>query len=249
MKTSWDYTELAAAYLKRPDYSGTAIDSMVKIANVTEGATICDVGAGVAHLSLELAARNFSVRAIEPNDAMRLLGESRTKHLDSIKWYDGVGEATGQPAASFDMVTFGSSFNVCDPHLALKETARILKPDGWLACLYNNRDLKDPIQSKIENIIKTSLPDYRYGSRREDHSLILRGSNTFRSVIQVSSTIIHQQRIESCTEAWKSHATLARQAGSQFGKIIQNIQDYLTSLGCEKIEIPYKTNIWLAQIK
>ena len=29
MKTEWDYTELAAAYLKRPDYAQTAIDKML----------------------------------------------------------------------------------------------------------------------------------------------------------------------------------------------------------------------------
>tara|TARA_B100001057_G_scaffold410042_1_gene424973 strand:- start:566 stop:892 length:327 start_codon:yes stop_codon:yes gene_type:complete len=64
-----------------------------------------------------------------------------------------VREATVQPSNYFDLVTFGSSFNVCDPKLAIKETARILRKKGWIACLYNNRNLKDPIQSKIESLI------------------------------------------------------------------------------------------------
>lgn len=34
MKTEWDYTELAEAYLKRPDYAVEAIDRMLEIANV-----------------------------------------------------------------------------------------------------------------------------------------------------------------------------------------------------------------------
>tara|TARA_B100001057_G_scaffold166183_1_gene166867 strand:+ start:352 stop:516 length:165 start_codon:yes stop_codon:yes gene_type:complete len=50
MKTEWNYTSLADAYLKRPDYSDSAIDAMLKIAEVSKGASICDVGAGVAHL-------------------------------------------------------------------------------------------------------------------------------------------------------------------------------------------------------
>ena len=37
MKTEWDYTELAAAYLKRPDYAGEAIDKMMEIAGVLSG--------------------------------------------------------------------------------------------------------------------------------------------------------------------------------------------------------------------
>ena len=32
MKTEWDYTTLADAYLKRPDYADAAIDAMLSIA-------------------------------------------------------------------------------------------------------------------------------------------------------------------------------------------------------------------------
>ena len=31
MKTEWDYTTLADAYLQRPDYSDAAIDAMLSI--------------------------------------------------------------------------------------------------------------------------------------------------------------------------------------------------------------------------
>ncbi len=65
MKTDWDYTELAKAYLKRQNYSGIAIDAMLKLADIKKGSKICDVGAGVAHLSLELALRGFASDEIE----------------------------------------------------------------------------------------------------------------------------------------------------------------------------------------
>ena len=249
MKTNWDYTDLAEAYLERPNYSGSAIDAMLKCSSIRKGETICDVGAGVAHLSLELALRDFSVKAVEPNSAMRTLGQKRTKHLKNILWEVGVGEATKQPSKYFEMVTFGSSFNVCDPILTLKETARILKPNGWFACLYNNRDLHDPIQAEIENTIKRNLPDYDYGSRRADHSHIIKASSLFHPVLKISSQIIHKQNIGVCVKAWNSHATLARQAGPNFDRIVKDIEEYLMSLGCEEIKIPYQTNIWLAQLK
>lgn len=37
MKTEWDYTELAEAYLKRPDYAQSAIDQMLNIAKIFPG--------------------------------------------------------------------------------------------------------------------------------------------------------------------------------------------------------------------
>jgi ubiquinone/menaquinone biosynthesis C-methylase UbiE len=154
MKTEWDYTTLADAYLKRPDYADAAIDAMLSIAGAEQGDKFCDVGAGVAHLTLMLAARGLDVTAVEPNDAMRGNGIKRTAELPNVKWHEGTGEATGQSTQAFDMVTFGSSFNVCDRQQALKETARILKPRGWFACMWNHRNLEDPIQARIEAIIK-----------------------------------------------------------------------------------------------
>ena len=114
MKTEWDYTTLADAYLKRPDYADAAIDAMLAIAGAKKGDKFCDVGAGVAHLSLMLAARGLNVTAVEPNDAMRAIGIKRTEALPNVSWHEGTGEQTGQVAQGFDMVTFGSSFNVCD---------------------------------------------------------------------------------------------------------------------------------------
>src|SRR6516164_2067734 len=153
MKLEWDYTTLAEAYLKRPDYSDAAIDAMLSLAGVRNGSKICDVGAGVAHFTLMLAARGMDVTAVEPNDVMRANGMKRTKELTNVRWREGTGEQTGEPSQNFDMVTFGSSFTVVDRPLALKETARILKPRGWFACMWNYRDLEDRVQRQIELII------------------------------------------------------------------------------------------------
>jgi len=249
MKTEWDYTALADAYLKRPDYSDAAIDAMLSIAGVEKGDSVCDVGAGVAHLTLMLAYRGLNVVAVEPNKAMRSNGIKRTKELSNVQWYEGTGENTGQDEKNFDMVTFGSSFNVCDRQKALKETARILKPRGWFACMWNHRQLEDPVQSEIESIIKKKVPDYSYGSRRENQTEVIDASGLFGPVIHLNSIVVHEQPITECIEAWRSHATLKRQAKELFNDVIKEIEYYLSSLGVDAIQIPYSTNIWLAQLR
>lgn len=249
MKTEWDYTTLADAYLKRPDYADAAIDAMLSIAGAEKGDKFCDVGAGVAHLTMMLAARGLDVVAVEPNDAMRANGIKRTSDLANVSWHEGTGEVTGQTANTFDMVTFGSSFNVCDRQLALKETARILKPRGWFSCMWNHRDLEDPIQARIEAIIKERVPSYGYGTRREDQTAVLEASALFGAIVHLDARIIHEQSIEECLEAWRSHATLERQAGSTFHEVIGAIDHYLKSLETASIQIPYSTNIWVAQLR
>ena len=248
MKTEWDYTTLADAYLKRPDYSDAAIDAMLKIAGAEKGDKFCDVGAGVAHLTLMLAARGLDVTAVEPNDAMRANGMKRTASLSNVRWHEGTGEQTGQATQAFDMVTFGSSFNVCDRPVALKETARILKPRGWFACMWNHRQLEDPVQAQIETIIKERVTGYGYGARREDQTSVIDASGLFGPVVHLDSRVIHEQTIAECVEAWRSHATLERQAGNAFAAVVTAIEDYLVSLKVETIRIPYSTNIWITQL-
>ena len=249
MKTVWDYTTLANAYLKRPDYADPAIDAMLSIAGVEKGYKICDVGAGVAHLTLKLAERGLDVVAVEPNDAMRANGIKRTEKFPHVRWCEGTGEQTGEAGQAFNMVTFGSSFNVCDRQKALQETARILKPRGWVACMWNHRQLDDPIQAQIEEIIKERVSGYGYGTRREDQTSVLAASGLVGPAIHIDSRVVHEQSIEECVEAWRSHATLERQAGSAFGSVVTAIEAYLQSLSTPSIEIPYSTNIWVAQLR
>ena len=59
---------------------------------------------------------------------------------------------------SYHMTTFGSSFNVCDRQKALLESKRILVKEGWFACMWNHRDLEDPITKRNrDNYKKTYL--------------------------------------------------------------------------------------------
>lgn len=249
MKTDWDYSTLADAYLKRPDYADAAIDSMLAIAGAQREDSVCDVGAGVAHLTIMLAARGLDVVAVEPNDAMRGNGIERTSSIPNIRWHEGTGEDTGQSAGQFSLVTFGSSFNVCDRPKALKEVRRISKPNGWFACMWNHRDLNDPIQHEIEERIKSIVESYKYGTRREDQADVINESKLCGPVTHLDATIIHEQSIEECVEAWRSHATLQRQAGERFADVVKSIESYLVGLKTDSIKIPYSTNVWLAQLK
>lgn len=249
MKTEWDYTDLAAAYLKRPDYAQSAIDGMLKTADIKKGDTVCDVGAGAAHLTLKLAEYGLNVCAVEPNDAMRANGIARTQQYSNVKWFEGVGEHTGMADRQFDMVTFGSSFNVCDRPKTLVETKRILKGGGWFACMWNHRDLDDPLQREIENILKTQIKDYQYGTRREDQTEVINRSGLFHEVIHIEGKVIHEIPTEDFIEGWKSHGTVQRQSKGKFDAINAEIRKIVEAKGKNYIIVPYITRIWMAQLR
>ena len=247
MKTEWDYTELAEAYLKRPDYAQGAIDEMLGIAGVKKGDKVCDVGAGAAHLTIKLAEYGLRVWAVEPNDAMRANGIRRTSRFQDVQWFEGVGEQTGMEDDQFELVTFGSSFNVCNRLEALKETKRILKENGWFACMWNHRDLDDPLQQEIESLLKAEIKDYNYGTRREDQTEIINQSGLFQNVIYVEGTVVHEIPAEDFIEGWKSHGTVQRQSKDKFDLINAKIREIVEARGEKQLKVPYTTRVWMAQ--
>lgn len=249
MKTEWDYTDLAEAYLKRLDYAQSAIDQMLEKAGVRKGSLACDVGAGAAHLTLKLAEAGLQVSAIEPNDAMRSNGIKRTEQYKNVQWYEGVGEHTGMESNKYDLVTFGSSFNVCNRQEALIEVKRILKDAGWFACMWNHRDLNDPLQKEIEDILKAEIENYSYGTRREDQTDVINQSGLFNEVVYIEGTVIHEVLAEDFIEGWKSHGTVHRQSKDKIDLINAKIRDVVEAKGQEYIKIPYTTRIWMAQVR
>jgi SAM-dependent methyltransferase len=246
-KVTWDYTEHASHYDKRADYSSDAIEDLLKAIDCSPSRPVADIGAGTGKLTKELLKHGLSVKSVEPNEAMRAIGVQNTKGK-SAAWSIGTGEATGLSTGSVYAVFFGSSFNVVDQRLTLSEVSRILVPNGWFACMWNHRDLDDPIQQRIESIIKSSIPSYSYGSRREDPTDVIDKSGYFSATRSIEGNFTWKMPRADIVTAWKSHATLKREAGSDllFDSIIQQIADYLDGLP-KVIDVPYTTRIYFAQ--
>ena len=59
----------------------------------------------------------------------------------------------------------------------------------------------------------------------------------------------HTQLIADCVEAWRSHATLQRQAGDAFAAIVDDIEDMLKATGAAEIVVPYTTRVWIARLR
>lgn len=248
-KITWDYTQLAKYYEKRSDYSEEAILFSLKKMRNFEKFSICDIGAGTGKLTKILSKYSKNVDAIEPNAEMMKFGKKECSNLNNIKWYYGQAEKTNRENKEYDLVTFGSSFNVCDQKIALKEVKRILKTKGWFLCCWNNRNLDCPIQKGIEKIITSKISNFDYGSRRKDQKLILEKSKIFNEINFFSKKILYKLTRENFVEAFKSHATIKKQSKNNFAKIIREIDLYLKSLGNLKLTIEYKTNVWFAQLR
>jgi|KBSSwiStaDraftv2_1062776.scaffolds.fasta_scaffold280706_1 SAM-dependent methyltransferase len=246
-RLAWDYTALADAYVARPDYADAAIREIAALTGLPRGASALDLGAGAGHLTIKIAGLGWDVLALEPNAAMRAHGIRRTRELHNVRWVDGVMESTGQAAGSFSACTYGSSFGVVDRAVTLREAARLLEDEGWFACVFNHRALDDPLQQEIEAFIKSRLPDYDYGTRREEQSEVIEASGFFRRSHRIEAPVSHVRPVEEWITAWRSHATLQRQSGDRFPEIVDGIAAIIARTCTDRIEVPYVTRGWVAQ--
>ncbi|SLN38460.1 class I SAM-dependent methyltransferase [Oceanibacterium hippocampi] len=246
IRVEWDYTDLAAAYDKRADYSDQALDRMLRAMALAPGRPVADLGAGTGKLTVPLARRGYRVFAVEPNDAMRGFGIRNSEGF-GVQWSQGTGEATGLGDAGVQAVFFGSSFNVVDQQAALDETLRILTPGGWFACMWNHRDLDEPLQVAVEEVIRRFAHSYDYGERRRDPSGHVESHGGFHPVQHVEGRFDVTMPAAEWVEAWRSHATLARQTGGRFDEAISAIGGIVA--GRELVTVPYATRIWFARAR
>jgi SAM-dependent methyltransferase len=246
-RLDWDYTPLADAYVARPDYADAAIEEIAALTSLGPGARALDLGAGAGHLTIRLAALGCDVLALEPNAAMRTHGIRRTRELRNVRWMDGLMEGTGLPGSSFRACTYGSSFGVVDRPVTLREAARLLQDGGWFVCVFNHRVLEDPLQREIETFIRSRVPDYDLGTRRQEQDEVIASSGMFGPPHKIEASVAHVRPVEEWITAWRSHATLQRQSGDRFHEIVDGIAAIVKRACTDSVEVPYVTRGWVAR--
>jgi SAM-dependent methyltransferase len=131
-----------ANYVKyRPGYPAEVLELFKNEMGLTKDSVLADVGSGTG-LSAKLFLENGNaVYGVEPNAAMRDAAEEYLKDFPTFISHDGTAESTGLDDASMDFVTASQAFHWFDPDKTRAEFTRILKPGGWIALIWNERQL------------------------------------------------------------------------------------------------------------
>jgi SAM-dependent methyltransferase len=118
----------------RPGYSAEAIDVLTRELRLERESVVIDLAAGTGKLTRDLARRFHTVIAIEPLAGMR---EQLARAVPAARALAGSAERMPLPDASADTVFVAQAFHWFDGRRALDEIARVLKPGGGLALLWN----------------------------------------------------------------------------------------------------------------
>ena len=102
---------------------------------------VLDLGAGTGKLTRTLAALGYETIAVEPDSAMRAVISETSP---STRAFTGWAEVIPLLAHSVDAVVVAQAWHWFDHARAGAEVARVVRPGGHVALLYNIRDERVP---------------------------------------------------------------------------------------------------------
>lgn len=156
------FSSRVSDYVKyRPSYPPQVVRWLTERCGLLPTSIIADVGSGTGLLTKLFLENGNRVYGVEPNTEMRHAGEHFLSAYPTFISTNGTAENTTLPAASIDFVTAGQAFHWFDGAKAGAEFQRILKPSGWVALIWNDRDTTStPFLRDYERMLQTYSTDY-----------------------------------------------------------------------------------------
>ncbi|KTT07908.1 hypothetical protein NS2R_21810 [Pseudomonas oryzihabitans] len=166
MKAEERFSDRVDAYEKgRPAYPAAVARRLTEC--LDPDGVVADVGAGTGLLTRDFLAAGYTVHAIEPNGPMREAMEATLADRAGFHAWNGTAEDTGLGERSVDLIVAGQAFHWFDRDRARQEFARILRPGGEVALIWNYR-LSDstPFMAAYEELLLRHGTDYRQVEHR-----------------------------------------------------------------------------------
>jgi ubiquinone/menaquinone biosynthesis C-methylase UbiE len=156
------FTNRVDNYTKyRPGYPPGVLTKLREAGGLSTHTTIADVGSGTGIFTLLLLDEGYTVYAVEPNDAMRQAADEQLGASKKYHSVNGTAEATTLSARSINMVVCAQAFHWFDAQKTKVEFARILKPGGTVALIWNNRQIEaDEFSINYELLLRAQASDY-----------------------------------------------------------------------------------------
>lgn len=164
----------------RPNYPTPAIEKILSLVAPASGSTVVELGAGTGIFTRGLVqvasstpahqGRISKVVAVEPSEGMREGFNAKLEkvHGIDVSIQDGLFDKIPAEDSSVDLVLAAQAFHWVghDGESALSEIARVLKPDGVLALIWNLEDRSAPWVAQLRDAYEKyegDTPQYRLG--------------------------------------------------------------------------------------
>lgn len=145
----------------RPGYPREAIAWVIAEAELTTGSVVADIGSGTGISTAVFLARGYQVFGVEPNDPMREAAERLLAGHEEFHSIRGGAGNTTLEDGSVDLIVAAQAFHWFHTAETRCEFSRILKPDGHIALIWNERQIDStPFLREYEDLLLEFGTDY-----------------------------------------------------------------------------------------
>jgi SAM-dependent methyltransferase len=228
----------------RPNYPREAVDWLLARASDALGRAVtdaADVGAGTGKFTESLIAHGLAVTAVDPDSGM--LMRLAVNHPSAVA-LAASAEELPLDDASVDLVTCAQAWHWVDPVAASVEVARVLRPGGSLALVWNIRDSAVDWVERLGDIMGASEAE-RYDSVEPALSepLALAGFAEFRWENQMT----REQLLAMITSRSYVIAMGDAERDGMLGRVAQLLDTHPQLAGIDEYRMPYLTRVSLAR--
>ena len=220
----------AAAYAEhRPGYAEAAVRWALEPVQDAPPVRVVDIGAGTGKLTATLAALGTEVTAVEPDPQM--LAKLR-QAMPEVRSVPGSAEEMPLPDASVDAVLAGQAMHWFDMRRAMPEIARVLRPGGLFAGLWNVDDDRVGWVADLAKMSKRkasiTLLRWRDGAGRSRQQRLLEASAGLFGVAEEGEFEHGQVRTaDSLLATIATHSHLLVMDEAERSGLLAQVQDFL----------------------
>lgn len=226
----------------RPSYPAEAVAHLEVTAGITTGTRVLDLAAGTGKLTRQLRADGATCVAVEPSASMRTVFEEMVRGTPLI---GGTAEMVPVADATMDAVVVAQAFHWFDPTRALPEVARVLRPGGWLALIWNERDESDPAVAELVRISKWDVcQPYPIGM---DFGPAVDRSGLFGPVERTKFNFVQLLDQTAFVEQVASRSYVQVLPEAERNALLDEVAAFGATLG-ELIAMPYISDLFCAQV-
>ena len=158
-------------YIKyRPSYPKEIIKFLTDKKILSKQSIVADVGSGTGILSELFLKNGNKVFGVEPNSEMRRAAERILEIYPDFISISSSAENTSLMSNSIDLITVGQAFHWFNFEKARTEFKDILKSEGYIVLIWNNRKKTGQgFSSQYEQFITKYGTDYKHVRKREQN--------------------------------------------------------------------------------
>ncbi len=226
----------------RPGYPDAAVAHLEATSGITRGTLVLDLAAGTGKLTRQLEALGARCVAVEPSASMR---EAFRRAVPGVALVGGTAEMVPLGAATMDAVVVAQAFHWFEPSRALPEIARVLRPGGWLALVWNERDESDPMVAELARRSKWDrCQPYPMG---KDFGADIDRSGLFGPVQRTAFSFVQRLDLDTFVEQVASRSYVQVLPDDQREALLGSVREFGATLG-EPIDLPYVTDLFCAKV-